>query len=400
MKTKICARCKQELSLDNFYISKNGKVNSYCKICDKERKKNNKPVEPPIDLDFYKTCSCCGQRKLATEFNKHKWRKDGLSTQCKECDHNQQKQYAEKYKSNKIPSTKICSMCKKEKLSSEFSYCSRNFDRLNIYCKDCCKERFTTNRQQYAEQHKIDLPENYTKICNICRIAKPASDFYKSSYNLDGLQYTCKECEKREERKIYNLNYSRQVVTKTCKICGTQYKAARSSSDRCPDCRQHTIPEEIFIQILKRYNIKYETEFRVNKQNIWCDFYLPEYNILIDINPTATHSTINEKDIIFETKTENYHINRRKQIIKEGYKYISIWDWDNPEELVLAIINKTIKIETKDKPNIFWCKNTLSSIKWGSYVKTDILDLTDREEKVKISENYAKIYDDGQTLIY
>lgn len=399
MKTKICARCKQELSLDNFYISKNGKVNSYCKICDKERKKNNKPIEPPIDLNFYKICSCCGQKRLATEFNKHKWRKDGLSTQCKNCDHIKQKQYAEKYKDNVIPKTKICNKCHIEKLASEFTFSSRNFDKLSAYCKDCNKE-YTKNRQQYAEQHKMDLSENYTKICNICKTAKPASDFYKSSYNLDGLQYTCKECEKREERKIYNLNYSRQVVVKTCKICGAEYKAARSSSDRCENCKQHTIPEEIFIQILKKYDISYETEYRVNKLNIWCDFYLPDFNLFIDINPTATHSTINEKDVIFKTKTENYHINRRKQIVAEGYIYISIWDWDNPEKLILAIINKTLKIKTTDEPNIYWCKNNLSSIKWGSYNKDSILDITNRENKIKIAENYAKVYDDGQTLIY
>ena len=399
MGTKVCARCKQELDLSNFYIAKSGKVNSYCKTCDKERKKNNKPVEPPIDLNFYKICSCCGQKKIASEFNKHKWRKDGLSTQCKECDHNQQKQYAEKYKSNKIPFTKICSMCKKEKLSSEFSYCSRNFDRLNIYCKSCCKEHFTTNRQQYAEQYKINLPENYTKVCNICKIIKPASDFYKSSYNLDGLQYTCKECEKREERQIYNINYGRQIITKKCKICGAEFKAARNGSDRCENCKQHTIPEEIFIQILKRYNIKYETEYRVNKLNIWCDFYLPDYKTFIDINPTVTHSTINTKDV-FEIKTENYHINRRKQITNEGYRYFSLWDWDNPEKFVLAFINNNLKIEIKDKPNTYWCKNNISSIRWGSYIRTDILDLTNREEKVKLSENYAKVYDDGQTLMY
>lgn len=398
MKTKICARCKQELTIDNFYIAKSGKINSYCKNCDKERKKNNKPIEPPKDLTFYKVCSCCGKKKLATEFNKHIRRKDGLSTQCKDCDHKLQKQYAEKYKDNKIPSTKICSMCKKEKPSSEFSYCSRNLDRLNTYCKDCCKEHFTNNRQQYAEQHKINLPENYTKICNICKTAKPASEFYKSSYNVDGLQYTCKECEKREERKIYNLNYSRQIVTKKCKICDSEYQAARSSSDRCPNCRQHTIPEEIFIQILKHYDIKYETEFRVNKQNVWCDFYLPEYNMLIDINPTATHSTLG-KEGVFEAKPKDYHINRKTIAVTEGYKYISLWDWDNPEDIVKAIKENRLNVK-ENETKLFWCRNNLNSLNWGKYPK-DVYKLDNNyNESQMIAEGYLPVYDDGQTLIY
>lgn len=398
MKTKVCIRCKQELILDNFYINKDGKVNSYCKTCDKERKKDTKPIEPPTDLNFYKTCSCCGQKKLATEFNKHKRRKDGLSTQCKECDHIQQKQYAEKYKNNTIPKTKLCNECGIEKLASEFDFSARSFDRLSYRCK-ACSRKATAEYKNFVLTNRQPIPENYTKICAICKVNKPANAFYKSSYNWDGLQYTCKVCEKREERRIYNRNYGKQIITKKCKICGAEYQAARSSSDRCENCKQHTIPEEIFIQILKKHNIQYETEYRVNKLDIWCDFYLPKYKIFIDINPTATHSTINEKEV-FESKPENYHINRRKQIIEEGYIYISIWDWDKPEDIILALINKTLEIKTTDEPNVYWCRNNLSSIKWGSYNKTDILDLTDREDSVKITENYAKIYDDGQTLIY
>ena len=102
VKTKICVRCKQELPIDNFYISKNGKINSYCKTCDKERKRDNKPTEPVLDLNSYKICTCCGQRKLVTEFSKHIRRKDGLSTQCKECCSTKQRQYKEKYKDNKM----------------------------------------------------------------------------------------------------------------------------------------------------------------------------------------------------------------------------------------------------------------------------------------------------------
>lgn len=243
-KTKVCARCKRDLPIDNFYIGKNGKINSYCKTCEKERKKDKKPIEPPSDLNFYKICTTCGQKKLATEFSRHSRRKDGLSTECKECSSKRQKQYKERYKDNETPKTKICPLCNKEKLASEFSICNRNPDHLNSYCKSCSKQ-FTDNiRLKYVKQHRIDLPDNYTKVCNICHKEKPASEFYKSSYNLDGLQYTCKECEKREERKIYNRMKSREIIEKQCKICNATFKAARNGSERCENCRQHTIPEE------------------------------------------------------------------------------------------------------------------------------------------------------------
>lgn len=392
MKTKVCVRCKKELTIDNFYIDKNGKISSYCKECEKERKKNVKPIKPPEDLNFYKVCSICGQRKLATEFSKHSRRKDGLSTECKDCSSKRQKQYKEKYKDNETPKTKICPLCNKEKPASEFGYSSRNPDHLGTYCKACHKSYYTDNRLEYVKQHKITLPDNYTKVCNICYKEKPASEFYKSSYNIDGLQYVCKECEKREERKLYNIEYGKRIITKICKICGNEYRAARYSSDRCPNCRQHTIPEEIFIQLLNKYSVKFETEYKVNDLNIWCDFYLVDYNILIDINPTSTHSIIG-KEGIFEAKSKDYHINRRKQIVENGYVYVSIWDWDRPENIIKAILNNSLIIDAKDYSNVFWCKNNLSSLKWGKYNKEDILSN-------EIKEGYLPVYDDGQTLIY
>lgn len=399
METKVCARCKQELTLDNFYIAKSGKVNSYCKKCDKERKLDKKPVEPPKDLNFYKICSCCGQKKLATEFNKHKWRKDGLSTQCKECDSKKQKQYSVLYANNEIPKTKFCSICGKEKPALDFNFYSRSPDKLNSYCKECGK-LYTQSRQNYAKEHKIKIDKNYKKVCSICGIAKPASEFYKSSYNLDGLQYTCKECEKREERKIYNRNYGKQIIEKKCKICGALFKAARNGTERCSNCRQHSIPETIFIELLKKYNINYETEYRVNNINIWCDFYLPDYNVLIDINPISTHSTIGKKNV-FEAKNKNYHINRRLEANNNGYTYISIWDWDKPENIIKAIINRTLKIETQKEIRLFWGKNNLNSMRWGNY-NSDIYKIDDgtQDEQQMIAEGWLPIYDDGQKLIY
>lgn len=397
MGTKICARCKQELSIENFYIDKHGKFNSYCKKCDKERK--TEVYEPPKNLNFYKICSCCGQEKLASEFNKHKRRKDGLSTQCKKCDSVKQKQYKEKYKNNIIPKTKICSKCGKEKPASEFSMYSRSFDRLSAYCKQCAKE-FTDKRIDYIKKHKIEITEDYTKVCNICKQAKPASEFYKSSYNIDGLQYTCKECEKREERRIYNLNYARQIIEKECKLCGAKYFAARNASDRCINCRNHTIPETIFIDILKKYNIEYDTECRVNKLNIWCDFYLPKYNIFIDVSPTPTHNTIG-KIGVFDAKPKDYHIKRRITINEEGYNYINIWDWDKPENIVKAILDNSLIIKKQNKPNVFWCKNNLQAYSWGNYSNNvyKIYDKQDNEQQM-IAEGWVPVYDDGQTLIY
>lgn len=401
-KKKICARCKQELSIDNFYICRSGKINSYCKVCDRERKKNIKPIEPPKDLNFYKVCSCCGKKKLATEFHKHSRRKDGLSTQCKVCDSIQQASYKERYKNNLIPETKKCRMCNKIKESSEFSLHSRRSDRLSSFCKEC-ESLITAKRPNYVKEHKLILPPGYVKICSMCKETKSPDDFYKSSYNLDGLQYVCKDCEKREERKAYNRIKSQEIIEKHCKICGSLYLAARSSSERCENCRQHTIPEQMFITILDKYGIEFSTECRVNNLSIWCDFYLPDYNMFIDISPTVTHSIIG-KIGLFEPKDKDYHISRRLQIDNEGYVYINIWDWDNPIHIIEAILNKTLKIKKQDTPNIFWCRHSLKSFNWGNYDKQAILlsnlPSSEEQEKQLLKEGWLPVYDDGQILLY
>jgi hypothetical protein len=45
-----------------------------------------------------------------------------------------------------------------------------------------------------------------TKICNICSIKKPVSEFHKWKYGPDGLKRECKECRKKETKKYYSTN--------------------------------------------------------------------------------------------------------------------------------------------------------------------------------------------------
>jgi hypothetical protein len=43
------------------------------------------------------------------------------------------------------------------------------------------------------------------KVCNVCKISKPLSEFTKNKHYKDGLQYTCKECNS----KYYNKRKSK-----------------------------------------------------------------------------------------------------------------------------------------------------------------------------------------------
>ena len=44
------------------------------------------------------------------------------------------------------------------------------------------------------------------KTCGKCKEAKPETEFYSSAYRFDGLQWSCKDCDKARRRAVYVAN--------------------------------------------------------------------------------------------------------------------------------------------------------------------------------------------------
>ena len=79
---------------------------------------------------------------------------------------------------------KICNACGIEKLETEFPAGGGNYaDGYYSSCRICRSLRAETARASIVE-----------KQCLTCRIAKPASEFWKAIYKLDGLQNECRAC--------------------------------------------------------------------------------------------------------------------------------------------------------------------------------------------------------------
>ncbi len=47
---------------------------------------------------------------------------------------------------------------------------------------------------------------NDSKICQVCKIKKPLSEFYRSKIRSDGLRANCIECGRKEARQSYHNN--------------------------------------------------------------------------------------------------------------------------------------------------------------------------------------------------
>lgn len=85
-------------------------------------------------------------------------------------------------------------------------------------------------------------------------------------------------------------------------------------------------------------NIKFVSEYRVKDK--FFDIFVPGYNLLIDVNPTVSHTTrriarANKVDIM-------YHSNRTDFANNNGYRLLHVFQWDDFTSIVKKIPNDVI----------------------------------------------------------
>lgn len=165
--TKICSRCKKEKDLEEFYVrnsSKDGR-RCYCKscgikdskkYCQKMSEKNSKNTTSTGIV--HKKCSSCKQKKHINKFGKCKRNKDGFNNSCKKCRSVAKKKW---YKNavhsvflEDTISSKICSLCKKEKPINEF-YRSKVIKNRISRCISCCRKESEIKWATDAKYRKI-----------------------------------------------------------------------------------------------------------------------------------------------------------------------------------------------------------------------------------------------------
>ena len=103
--------------------------------------------------------------------------------------------------------TKFCRICQIEKHLDEFSTCRRNKDGKQSRCKSCEHEHYIAR----SKKNSNDVSVN-EKACTVCGEIKPASDFNKRRYSLDGLQPLCRSCyhEYLDEWTRQNPDYQKE----------------------------------------------------------------------------------------------------------------------------------------------------------------------------------------------
>ena len=102
-------------------------------------------------------------------------------------------------------------------------------------------------------------------------------------------------------------------------------------------------PNLAFKELLEKNNIScLSSEFPIGRYSY--DFRINE-NTLVEINPTVTHNSTFSP---FNTpKEKDYHFNKTKLATDNGYRCISVWDWDNLDA-VINLLSPSLSIGARE----------------------------------------------------
>ena len=117
--------------------------------------------------------------------------------------------------------------------------------------------------------------------------------------------------------------------------------------------------EMLFVDFFKENNIYYEPHNRKIISPKELDFFLPEFNLAIEVSPTWTHKFEENQEFIGLSEKE-YHYNKFLECYQKGIELITVFDWLN-----LDNIFSFIKDKIKENDKIIYARNC--SIKKSNY---------------------------------
>lgn len=326
---RICVNCG---NLFDLVKSKDGKYNRNQRFCcaDCEQEFNQKRK---FQLEKKVYCQFCGKEIIGNYNCGEKLKNKYCSEACV--------QAAIEKEKNEFSKKKICKYCGKSFIINE---------RTNIgdlkrdqFCSSLC--RYNYRSQKYKDIWKNKTPEQMQQ-----------SQLKREQTN----------------REKYNTPY-------TCLINNNNSKGAISDINR------------EFAKELESQGILVDYEFYLNEKSY--DMLIKGTNILVEINPTYTHSVLPTHWDLQAGKNQgrsvNYHLDRTVNAQDSGYRCIHVWQWDNKEKIINLIKPKTklyarklqLKEISKQDANNFLDKYHLQNSCYGNSVN---LGLYQNEELIQV----------------
>lgn len=201
--------------------------------------------------------------------------------------------------------------------------------RENIYCCSSCSASNTRKNKTHSEKTKEKISKTLLKINNI--------DIIKKCENCNTEFIIEKQKNKRISKRKYCSDICKQnsITKKLSDAVQTRIKNGTHKGWQSRKIRSYA--EKFFETVLINNNIIFHTEFKINKRdlgfenssNYFLDFYLPDYNIDLEIDGKQ-HEQSDRK------KSDEI---RDKAITKYGLKVYRI-KWKNPHKNKEYITNE------------------------------------------------------------
>lgn len=267
---------------------------------------------------------------------------------------------------------KKCAFCGEsfEPASNRQKYCKRQHYRVCPICGE-----------RYIEDNVENLKRPPVACSYKCRVAKTqATSLQKYGIKTPGNTKDAREKSKRTMQQKYGVDYamqSKMVQDKSKKILLERYGVDNASKcdsikhKRAETCKRvygdvlpFNLPESYEKQhntIMAKYGVKYATlihnditfthisninksfgdklsnhgieyEFEHVIDTKSYDIRLKDSDILIEINPSYTHSIV--PNHYGHRKYPSYHQNKCKLAINNGFRCINIFDWDDANKII------------------------------------------------------------------
>ena len=315
---------------------------------------------------------------------------------------------------------RICPICgKKFKIRKKYE---------KITCSEECRLKYVElhrdeiigrmvekNKLAYQNKTEEERKQIYKKVKETCLKRYGVDSFMKTTKGREQASKTMSKFKKEWDKKYTDevlIPKYRQICenddlellefrnrydcTVKCKKCGNVFEVKTLGylkenmiTNRCKICHPYeqlcgpTKQEIELAEFLDENNIKYYKNCRsqITPQEI--DFYLPDYNIGIEMDGLYWHCE--------DQKPKNYHLEKTEKCLEKGIRLIHIFEdeWNNKKDICKSRIMNILGIN-QDIINVDKCKIKL--VTKNEY--KDFINDNDLEEYIAFNVCYGLYYND------
>ena len=218
-------------------------------------------------------------------------------------------------------------------------------------------------RQACLETYGVDNPMKLHSIAQksadsrrpqIPKIIEKSKQTWMKNYGVDNPSKSPEIQNKMTETFMHKLGANRPVNNPICRKKMNNTMQERYHADWYVESEEYiqkyshfrmSNTNIRFAECMKGRDIQSEFEFRLGRYSY--DLHVLDSNILIEINPTYTHNSIgNHWDR--NGKEPDYHHKKTAFAMKNGYRCINVWDWDDWYRIIDMLKNPTIQVSAHD----------------------------------------------------